>query len=265
MIYKSSLRPINAGNEPGRKKLTDKELTGKIPPDRIRSIYLPELPDGVVEGFRELGEITTAISDALDELGIKGALGSSHLRCNIENGCMVGRALTVRHVPLRESPADAARRGINRMAEIEAHNLAEPGDVIVVQGVAGHSNLGGVGVQIGHRQGEVGAVVDGGVRDVADSRGIGYPIWATEFTPVTGKWRIETVEINGPVNICGVPVEAGDLVVGDSSGLCFVPRQHAERVLEFARKKVASEQASLARMQEGLPVPVLAGRKPAST
>ncbi len=262
MTDANSFRPIIAKEEPGRNKVTDKELTGKISPDRIRSIHLPKLPDGVVEGFRELGEVTTAVSDALDELGIKGALGSLQLRCNIEGACMVGRALTVRHGPLREAPADAARHGTNRMAEIEAHNLAEPGDVVVVQGFGGHSNLGGVGVQIGHRQGEVGAVVDGGVRDVADSRGIGYPIWATEFTPVTGKWRIETVEINGPVNICGVPVEAGDLVVGDSSGLCFVPRQHAEQVLEFARKKVASEQASLGRMRQGLSVPVLAGRKP---
>ncbi len=242
--------------------MTEKPLTGKLPLSQIGCIDLPKLPAGVVEGFRELGEITTAISDALDELGIKGALGSSQLRCNIQGACMVGRALTVRHVALRESVTDAARRGINKMAEIEAHNLAEPGDVIVVQGVAGTSNLGGVGVQIGHRQGEVGAVVDGGVRDVADSRAIGYPIWATEFTPITGKWRIETVEINGPVQICGVPVEPGDLVVGDSSGLCFVPRQHVEKVLDFARKKAKAEQASLARIREGVSVPALAGRAP---
>jgi 4-hydroxy-4-methyl-2-oxoglutarate aldolase len=242
--------------------MSEKELTGKIARERIRMIELPPLPAGVLEGFRELGEITTAIADALDELGLKGALGSSQLQGSIPGACMVGRALTLRHVAHRESVMELARRGVNKMAEIEAHNLAEPGDVIVVQGVQGNSNMGGVGVQIGRRQGEVGAIVDGGVRDIAESRSIGYPIWASEFTPITGKWRVETVEINGPVEICGVPVNAGDLVVADSSGVCFVPREHAEHVLAFARKKAKSEQDSLARVRQGLSVPVLAGAKP---
>jgi 4-hydroxy-4-methyl-2-oxoglutarate aldolase len=45
-------------------------------------------------------------------------------------------------------------------------------------------------------RGSKGAVVFG-VRDIAHSRRVGYTIWPTEVTPVTGKWRIETVEING--------------------------------------------------------------------
>src|SRR5438132_5441962 len=95
------------------------------------------------------------------------------------------------------------------MAEFEAHNLAQQGDVLVIQGVADVSNMGGISAQTGKRQGEIGAIVQGGVRDIVHSRALDYPVWASDITPVTGKWRIETVEINGPVQIGEVRVAAG--------------------------------------------------------
>ena len=111
------------------------------------------------------------------------------------------------------------------MAEFEAHNLATPGDVLVIDGVSGMSNMGGISAQTGKRQGEVGAIVWGGVRDVGHSRSVDYPIWSTELSAVTGKWRLQTIEINGPVEIGGVRVEPGDLV----------DRGRDQRVLRAAR------------------------------
>lgn len=119
--------------------------------------------------------------------------------------------------------------------------------------------MGGNGAQIGKRQGEVGAIIDGGVRDVGHSRSIGYPIWSAEVTPLTGKWRVETAEINGSVVICGVTVQPGDLVVADDTGVCFVPHEHIESVLKLAIKKADAEAASCARIEAGLSVPELAG------
>ncbi|MFJ8537841.1 hypothetical protein [Streptomyces sp. NPDC093591] len=52
--------------------------------------------------------------------------------------------------------------------------------------------MGGISAQTGKRQGEAGAVISGGIRDAGHSRQMGYPVWATEITPVTGKWRIAT-------------------------------------------------------------------------
>lgn len=240
-----------------------KTLTGKIDPSRIRMETVPRVADDLLARYRALGDATCAVSDALDEFGIRGAVASSRLVSTIPGARMIGTALTLRNVLRQDDPMVAVGRKDNRMAEIECHNLAEPGDVLVVQGASGVSNMGGVGTAIGKRQGEAGAIVDGGVRDVGQSREIGYPIWSTERTPITGKWRLEAMEINGPVVICGIRVEPGDLVVADDTGVCFVPRERIVDVLAFAEKKTKAEQDKCDEVDAGHSVPRLAGVKTA--
>jgi 4-hydroxy-4-methyl-2-oxoglutarate aldolase len=141
------------------------------------------------------------------------------------------------------------------MAEFEAHNLASPGDVLVIEGVPGVSNMGGISARTGKRQGEAGAIVMGGVRDIAHSRAVDYPVWSSDITPVTGKWRIETVEINGPVEIGPVRVWPGDLVVADDTGVCFIPRDVVLEVLEAAERKAGAEDFRCKAIDDGVPVP----------
>jgi regulator of RNase E activity RraA len=238
-----------------------KILTGKIDPSRIRSIAIPRVSDEVLGRYRALGDATCAVSDALDEFGIRATVAAVKLMPTIVGAQMIGTALTLRNILRQDDPMVAVANKDNRMAEIECHNLAEPGDVLVIQGASGVSNMGGVGTKIGKRQGEAGAIVDGGIRDVGQSRALGYPIWSTERTPITGKWRLEAIEINGPVVVCGVRVEPGDLVVADDSGVCFVPRDRIMDVLLFAEKKTKAEQEKGDEVDRGDSVPQLAGAK----
>jgi 4-hydroxy-4-methyl-2-oxoglutarate aldolase len=217
------------------------KLTGKISPDHIRLLRTPRPPEGLMEKFKRIADATSVIADVMDELGITGAIGTSVLKPTLPNACIVGPALTVRNVMQREHVYETARRGVNRMAEFEAHNLALPGDVVVIEGVAGVSNMGGISAQTGKRQGEAGAIVSGGIRDVGHSRRADYPVWATEITPVTGKWRIETVEINGDIQIAGIRVSPGDIVVADETGVCFIPIARAAEVAERALAKAKFE------------------------
>lgn len=233
-----------------------KRLTGRIAAESIKLMAVPRPPQGVVERFIALGDPTGIISDTMDELGIPcGVVGASVLRPTIPGRTMVGPALTVRNMLQRIDPLEGARRHVNRMAEFEAHNLAQPGDVLVIQGVPDVSNMGGISAQTGKRQGEVGAIVQGGVRDIAHSRAVGYPIWASDITPVTGKWRLETVEINGAIQIGEVRVAAGDLVVADDTGICFIPRDMIREVLESAEQKAKAEDARCKAIDDGVPVP----------
>ena len=234
--------------------MAEKKLTGKILRERIRMMETPQPPEGIIEGFQALGDATGIVSDVMDELGITGVVGASVLKPTIPGACIVGTALTVRNIVQREHVYETARRHVNKMAEFEAHNLARPGDVVVIDGVAGISNMGGISAQTAKRQGERGGIVFGGVRDIAHSRRIGYPVWATEITPVTGKWRIETIEINGEIEVAGIRVAPGDIVLADDTGACFIPRARAAEVLEIARQKSAAEAAKCAAIDAGVPV-----------
>jgi 4-hydroxy-4-methyl-2-oxoglutarate aldolase len=234
--------------------MAKKRLTGKIARERICLMETPRPPIGLIEGFKSLGDATGIVSDVMDQLGMTGAVAASLLKPTIAGTCIVGPALTVCNTVQREHVYETARQAVNKMAEFEAHNLAIPGDVLVIEGVAGVSNMGGISAQIGKHQGEAGAVVSGGVRDVSHSRRVGYPVWASEITPLTGKWRIETIEINGDIEIFGVRVSPGDIVLADDTGVCFVPRDRAVEVFDLARKKSAAEDERCRLIDEGVSV-----------
>jgi len=221
---------------------------GKLKPAAIGMMELPRLDAAILEGFRALGDLTGTTSDALDECGIAATVAASTLRPTDPRARVVGQAITV----LNRKAAELRRT--SGLADIEAHNLAERGDVLVVQGVANISSMGGVSASIGKRQGEAGAIVDGAVRDIDHSRGVGYPIWSSSVSPITGKWRIETVAVNQPVHIAGIEVQPGDLVVADECGVCFVPFARAGEVLAIAQRLAASEATRLKALGEGIPL-----------
>jgi len=78
---------------------------------------------------------------------------------------------------------------------------------------------------------------------------------------LTGKWRMETVEVNGVVQICGIQVRPGDLVCADEAGVAFVPRARAAEVLEIARQIDAGDNKRKADIDKGASVADLITRK----
>jgi regulator of RNase E activity RraA len=232
----------------------NKQSLGKLPADAFGMLELPVLSAEILEGFRALPDLTGVSSDAMDELGIVGVVPASVLKPTDPKARLVGRALTVMNVAASARVRENVAGGVSGIAEIEAHNLTEPGDVLVLKGVDQISNLGGMSATIGHRQGQLGAIVDGAVRDVDHSRDIGYAIWSRSVSPITGKWRVKTIAVNKPVTICGIAVNPGDLVLADETGVCFIPRERAADVLARARKIAASEVMREAKIASGVPV-----------
>lgn len=238
-----------------------KQPIGKLPRDAIRMLELPRLPRDLVEGYKQLVDLTGTISDALDGLGIVGVIPCYVLPPVNPGKRIVGPALTVRNIARETQIHKAAIEGRNTQGETEAHNLAEPGDVLVMEGVMGCSNMGGQSATIAMRQGFIGAIVDGTVRDPEQYRGMGWPVWCRGFTPITGKWRMQTVEVNGTVQISDIPVRPGDLVCADDAGVCFVPREQAAAVLEACRKIDGADTRRKADIDRGVSVAELVQRK----
>lgn len=239
---------------------SDKMLTGRVPREAIGVVEIPRLADEVLQGFRRLTDLSGLIADAMDTLGMTGVVPGSILRPTDPSARIVAPAITILNRLRSDSVGDAVRAKDNRLGDIEGHNLAHPGDALVIQGVDLISSMGSISAAIGKRQGEAGAIVDGAVRDVDRSRAIGYPVWSRSVSPITGKWRLETAGVNVPVQIAGVTVQPGDLVAADEVGVCFVPYARAAEVLAKAEAIVAGEEKRMRLIADGASLVDLAAR-----
>ena len=84
--------------------------------------------------------------------------------------------------------------------------------------------------------GLLGAVIDGGVRDVAYLRKIEFPVYATGKVPSTSVGHYRVAGANIPIVCDGVSVHPGDIIVADSDGVVVVPRAQAAQVLSVAQQ-----------------------------
>lgn len=241
--------------------MAEKKTLGRLPREAIRMLELPHVPQDIIEAYQALVDLTGTVSDAMDELGIVGVVPACALPPVNTGTRIVGRALTLRNIQRTAQIHKAALDKSNTQGESEAHNLAQPGDVLVIEGVMGCSNMGGQSATVAKRQGFAGAIVDGTVRDPEQYRGMGWPVWCRGFTPITGKYRMQTVEVNGKVQVCGIQVSPGDIVCADEAGVAFVPLEHAAAVLEHARKIDAGDTKRKKDIDQGVAVAELMTRK----
>ena len=212
---------------------------------------LPRVAPEILDGFCNLVDLTGTLSDACDELGIVAVIPGYVLPPVNTGKRIVGPAVTVRNIAHATQIHKAAQDKTSGQGETEAHNLAEPGDVLVIEGVTGCSNMGGQSATIAKRQGFIGAIVDATVRDPDQYRGMDWPVWCKGFTPITGKWRTQTVEVNGTVQICGIPVRPGDIICADDAGVAVIPHEKAALVLEAARRIDAGDSRRKADIDAG--------------
>ena len=240
---------------------TSKKPTGRVPLEAIRSMTIPRLPAPILAAFAQIDDLTCTVSDAMDNLGLRGAIAASALAPNLPQARVVGQAVTVRNIEQQEGDHLSALSGRGRMGEHEGYNLSEPGDVVVIEGLTGVSNMGGQSATLAHRSGCAGAIIEGSYRDPSASRNLGFPIWSRGITPITGKWRLQTIEINGEVRIAGQRVQAGDLVLADEAGVVFVPFARAADVLAQAQKIDMGDNRQKKDIDAGVDMATLAATK----
>ena len=220
-------------------------IWGLVPKERIRKIRFPRIDTRIVHEFLQFEDLTTTVSDILDSLGINGVIPSSYLKPLTPGQKTVGTAVTIRNIPERVTPTQGyVDKEIIKMSTREIYYMSEEGDVLVTDfdGNLDVSNMGGQSCTVAKSSKFAGSVVNGAVRDVSAIRNLNYPVWSCGTTPITGKYRMIAVEMNGPVTLLGVLVEAGDLIIADDSGVCVVPPDLVEYVLEQTKKIVASEE-----------------------
>ncbi|MBM2811374.1 MAG: putative ribonuclease inhibitor RraA/dimethylmenaquinone methyltransferase [Chloroflexi bacterium] len=187
---------------------------------------------------------TPAVSDALDHLSLRGAVIG--IRAMWPCPRIAGRAVTVKIVP-------AGLTKPEHHLATPAVESSEPGDVIVIDnaGRTDVSSWGDILSNAAQVKGIRGVVIDGACRDVDGSRDLGFPVYARAGVPVTARGRIMQESYNTLIQVGGVQVRPGDLVLADGSGVCFVPSERAEEVVETAERIVTREAAMVEAVRAG--------------
>jgi regulator of RNase E activity RraA len=143
---------------------------------------------------------------------------------------------------------------------LKSPDLIAPGDVLVIDG-GGRLDAALIGDIVGgaiRRNGAVGLVVDGAVRDVAGLDDLGLPTFARGTHPATGS-NEGPGALNVTIQCGGVVVGPGDIVRADRSGLVVVPRDRAEEVLRLSRAVAAREAQWLEALAAGSSLPEALG------
>jgi regulator of RNase E activity RraA len=118
---------------------------------------------------------------------------------------------------------------------------AEPGSVVVVQaGDVDYAVAGGNVCAVAQRRGIAAFVVDGVIRDLAEVRELGFPVFARGVIPIPGT-KAAVAPLGGPVRCGGVRVRPGDVVVADEEGIVVAPGGRLGQVLADARAMLAKE------------------------
>jgi len=184
---------------------------------------------------------TCAVSDALDRLGLKGAVLG--IRPLWPCPRIVGRAVTVK---IKPAGLEKPKQHLCTPA-IEA---ATDNDVLVIDhggrtDVAAWGGLLSLAAQVKKIRG---VIVDGAARDVDESHELKFPVFGRAAVQVTARGRVMQESFNEEIECAGVQVHPGDLVIADMSGIVFIPRAKEDEVLTQAEGLAAAEQ----RMAEAI-------------
>lgn len=188
----------------------------------------------VVERFRRLP--VANVSDCLSRMSAAG----SRLRPLHRGGGLAGPALTVR-----------TRPGDNLFIH-KALDLAEPGDVIVVDGGGDLTNalIGEIMVSYARSRGIAGFVMNGAIRDLDTIAAGDFPVFAAGVTH-RGPYKDGPGEINVPVAIDGMVIAPGDLILGDADGVVVVAFDAVDSIGRAAEEKGIAEAKTLADIAAG--------------
>jgi len=187
-----------------------------------------------------------SVSDALEQITHK-KMYMSHRMQPIFTSKFAGFARTVQ---LKKDEGNNDPEALTGMLEAIDQGSTDSVYVMVVEDGEDIAGMGGLMGTAMAARGYAGAVIDGGVRDVAYLRKIAFPVFATGIVPSTSVHHYRFAGSQIPVVCNGVSVNAGDIVVADSDGVAVVPKAQAQAVLALAQQMDYKEHSMYALIEQ---------------
>ena len=204
----------------------------------------PLTDSDLVAQFRHVE--VASVSDALEQITHK-RMYMTHRMQPIFTSKFAGYARTVE---LKKDEGNNDPEALTGMLEAIDQGSTDSVYVMVVEDGEDIAGMGGLMGTAMAARGYAGAVIDGGVRDVAYLRKIAFPVFATGIVPSTSVHHYRFAGSQIPVLCNGVPVNPGDIVVADSDGVAVVPKAQAQAVLALAQQMDYKEHSMYALIEQ---------------
>ena len=168
---------------------------------------------------------TGMINDALALAGLNGGIKGVRPARGSEDIAILGRVATVLFgSPRPDSP---------KLNMYQTIRDTPAGSVLVIDGKGMDCHFTGDNQgACAKRQGLAGMVVYGGARDIAGYRAMGMPLYCTGSATVDKPSDIQICGYNVPVEVAGVTVRPGDIIIGDEDGVVCIPAEALSVTLE---------------------------------
>jgi len=203
----------------------------------------PDHPAALLEGFRHVE--VASVSDALEQLTGRKMYMTHRMR-PIFATKFAGFAVTVS----LKKEANNDPNALNGMLAAIDQGAKDSVYVMVVEDGADIAGMGGLMGTAMYSREYAGAVIDGGVRDVAYLKKIGFPVYSLGIVPSTSIHHYRFGGSNIPVTCDGVEVKPADVIVADQDGVVVVPRGDAAKVLELAQEMDFKEHSMYAYIEK---------------
>lgn len=124
-------------------------------------------------------------------------------------------------------------------------NDIEPGDIVVIdQAEVDCGVLGSNNTLAGFAKGARGYVTNGGVRDTDEIILERVPVWSNFISQKMDQGRVRFEAKDVKIQLGGVSVDPGDIVVADGDGVIVVPRKLARNVAKYAHQELAKDKVA---------------------
>jgi len=197
---------------------------------------------------KRLGRLaTTNIADALDKVGIRGAVIG--IKPMYDCPKILGRAVTVKITA-------AGMVKSKHHLGVQAIDAADLGDIIIIDNRGDlNNNCWGEILSMGAKmKGISGVVIDGAARDIDACKEFEFPVYARGTVPITARGRIMEESFNEVVRIGDIQVRPGDIVMADINGVVIIPVEKADEVLEAAERICEKEEAMVEELRKGVSI-----------
>ena len=184
----------------------------------------------LINGF--LGLPTGNVCDAMVKLNMPLKVVYGLHQLSSEQSRSVGLAVTVKQMEKYQSGTTTNLATHSRVIDTQL----QYGDLLVLD-VGGRTDVcsgGSLLVRRAKEQGASGFIVNGCLRDLREIQTLDFPVHLLGGSPIKSSLHLQTVGVNIPVEIGGVQINPGDVIIADDTGIVVFPEEYAEAILKKA-------------------------------